>query len=64
MPLKLVVAVELPTALTIHLQGLRDSLNARLRGRVALADVGSVVLIDYSRLISDPAFKGFVALQP
>lgn len=64
MPLKLVVAVELPAALTIHLQGLRDSLNAKLRGRVALVDVGSVVLIDYSRLISDPAFKGFVALQP
>jgi hypothetical protein len=64
MPLKLVIAVELPPALTIHLQGLRDSLNARLRGRAALADVGSVVLIDYVRLTSDPVFKGFVALHP
>ena len=64
MPLKLVIAVELPAALTIHLQGLRDSLNARLRGRVALADVGSVVLIDYARLTTDPTFKGFAALHP
>jgi hypothetical protein len=59
-----VIAVELPAALTVHLQGLRDSLNARLRGRVALADVRSVVLIDYGRLVSDPVFKGFVSLHP
>lgn len=64
MPLKLVVAVELPAPLRVHLQGLRDSLNARLRGRVALADVRNVVLIDYARLVSHPVFKGFVALQP
>lgn len=64
MPLKLVVAVELPAALSVHLQGLRDSLNARLRGRVALADVRSVVLIDYTRLVSDPIFKGYVTLPP
>lgn len=64
MPLKLVVAVDLPPALTVHLQGLRDSLNDRMRGRVALADVGSVVLIDYARLIADPIFKGFVSKAP
>ncbi len=64
MPLKLVVAVELPATLTVHLQGLRDSLNDRLRGRVALADVRSVVLIDYARLVSDPIFRGFVTLSP
>ena len=64
MPLKLVIAVELPVALTVHLQGLRDSLNARLRGRVALADVRSVVLIDYGRLVADPVFKGFASLHP
>lgn len=64
MPLKVVVAVELPSALTVHLQGLRDSLNDRLRGRLALADVRRVVLIDYARLVSDPTFKGFVTLPP
>lgn len=64
MPLKVIVAVELPPALAVHLQGLRDSLNDRLRGRLALADVRSVVLIDYGRLVSDPVFKGFIALSP
>lgn len=64
LPLKLVVAVELPAALTVHLQGLRDSLNDRLRGRVSLADAGNVVLIDYARLIADPVFKGFVSKAP
>lgn len=63
MPLKLVIAVDLPPALTVHLQGLRDTLNARLRGRVALADVQSVVLIDYGRLVADPVFKGFASLH-
>lgn len=64
MPLKLVIAIDLPGALVIHLQGLRDSLNARLQGRIALADVPRVVLIDYARLISDPAFNGFVTAHP
>lgn len=64
MPLKLVIAIDLPGALAIHLQGLRDSLNARLRGRVALADVRSVVLIDYAHLINDPAFNGRVTTHP
>lgn len=63
LPLKLVIAVDLPARLTIHLQGLRDSLNARLRGRMALADVRSVVLIDYARLLADPRFSGFIQLQ-
>jgi hypothetical protein len=64
LPLKLVIAVDLPTKLVVHLQGLRDSLNERLRGRIALADVRSVVLIDYARLVSDPIFSGFIKLQP
>ena len=60
MPLKLVIAIELPSVLTMHLQSLRDSLNARLRGRVGVVDVPHVILIDYARLISHPAFNGMV----
>ncbi|CAN5467714.1 hypothetical protein BH10PSE16_BH10PSE16_04500 [soil metagenome] len=63
LPLKLVIAVDLPAKLAIHLQGLRDSLNARLRGRMALADVRNVVLIDYARLVADPRFSAFIRLQ-
>ena len=63
MPLKLVVAVDLPGALAMHLPGLRDSLNARLQGRIAVADVPRVVLIDYARLVSNPAFGGLVSRQ-
>lgn len=64
MPLKVVVAVELPAALAVHLQGLRDSLNARLSGRLAFADVKRVALIDYKRLVAHPVFKGVVTLAP
>lgn len=64
MPLKLVIAVELPSTLTMHLQGLRDSLNARLQGRIDVGDLPRVVLIDYARLISNPAFNGMVTAHP
>jgi len=60
LPLKLIVAVDLPAKLSVHLLGLRDSLNEHLRGRIALADVGSVVLIDYARLVANPMFNGFI----
>lgn len=63
LPLKLVIAIDLPANLVVHLQGLRDSLNERLRGRTALADVRNVVLIDYARLVADPIFNGFITLQ-
>jgi hypothetical protein len=63
LPLKLVIAVELPPNLVVHLIGLRDSLNARMRGRVALADVRTVVLMDYARLVANPRFSPFVRLQ-
>jgi hypothetical protein len=59
-----VIAVELPAPMAVHLQGLRDSLNARLKGRIVLADVQGVILIDYARLISDPAFNGYVTAHP
>ena len=63
LPLKLVVAVELPAHLAVHLPGLRDSLNQRMRGRIALADVPSVALIDYARLLANPMFSPFVKAQ-
>lgn len=64
LPMKLVVAVELPAPLAIHLQGLRDSLNARLKGRISVADVPTVVLVDYARLIANPAFQGVASAHP
>lgn len=64
LPLKLVIAVELPLQLSIHLQALRDSLNERLRGRMALADVSSVTLLDYTRLVSNPMFSPFIQKYP
>ncbi|WP_295431864.1 hypothetical protein [uncultured Thiodictyon sp.] len=60
LPLRLVVAIELPAALTIHLGPLRDMLNQRLRGRIALADVSSVALLDYTRLINHPRFRPYI----
>lgn len=63
LPLKLVIAVELPAHLAVHLPGLRDSLNERLRGRIALADVRSVALLDYSRLLAHPLFSAFIKPQ-
>lgn len=64
LPLKLVIALDLPSHLTIHLQGLRDSLNAHLRGRIALADVRNVVLLDYARLVENPMFSAFIKVHP
>lgn len=64
MPLKVVVAIELPAHLKVHLQPLRDSLNARLKGRLAVADVRNVALIDYAMLVSDVAFGGFISRAP
>jgi len=63
MPLKLVIAIEMPSTLSAHLSGLRDSLNARMRGRIALADVRNVALIDYARLLANPTFSAFVKAQ-
>lgn len=63
-PLKIVVALDLPVALTVHLQSLRDSLNARLKGRLGLVDVKTIALIDYATLVSDPVFRGFVTRLP
>jgi hypothetical protein len=63
LPLKLVVALELPASLTVHLPVLRDSLNERMRGRMALADVRSVAILDYTRLLADPKFGALIKAQ-
>ena len=63
MPLKVVIAVELPASLKVHLPALRDGLNARMQGRAGTVDVRRVALIDYARLTSDPTFKGKVTAQ-
>lgn len=60
LPLKLIVAVELPAPLAIHLQSLRDSLNAHLKGRISVVDVPTVALVDYARLIANPMFQRMV----
>lgn len=59
--LTLVIAIELKQELAVHLQALRDSLNARLQGRLAVAGVSRVALLDYSRLKQHPRFSGVVA---
>ncbi len=63
LPLKLVIALDLPAELTVHLPVLRDSLNERMRGRMALADVRGVALIDYPRLLANPVFGAFIKAQ-
>jgi hypothetical protein len=49
-PLRVILAVELPSALATHLGPLRDALNHRLRGRLQLFDVRAAALLDYARL--------------
>lgn len=61
LPLKLVIAVDLPAHLAHHLPALRDSLNDCLRGRIAVADVRNVTLLDYGRLLAHPEFKDLVS---
>lgn len=63
LPLKLIVALELPANLSVHLPALRDSLNERLRGRMALADVRNVVVVDHARLLVNPLFSAFIKTQ-
>ncbi len=47
---RLIIALGLPPNLKIHLSVLRQSLNARLKGRIALADIDAVSVLDYERL--------------
>lgn len=61
MPLKVIVAVELPEPLRVHLQGLRDSLNARMKGRLAVGGASVVALVEYTQLLRIPLFAPYVA---
>lgn len=63
LPLQIVIACNLPPALTSHLAPLKDALNARIRGRCALADIPRITLLDYDRLTTHPSFSPFVRLQ-
>ena len=58
------MAVDLPASLAIHLPALRDKLNERMRGRLALADVASVALLDYVRLLAHPLFSSRIVAHP
>lgn len=62
-PIKLVLAVglDLPVELRVYLSALRIALNARLKGRLQLAGVEAVALMDYDTLISRPTFSPYVA---
>lgn len=62
-PVKLVLAVglDLPVQLKVYLSALRIALNARLKGRLKLAGVEAVALMDYDTLISRPTFSPYVA---
>lgn len=62
LPLKLIVAIDLPEALTVHLGVMKTALNERLKGRVAMADVRVVTLLDYGRLVQYPRTSPFVRL--
>lgn len=63
-PLRLIIAMELPVSLTAYLGPLRDALNQQLCGRIALADVPRVTLLDYDRLAAHPLFSPYVQKLP
>lgn len=48
--LRLIIALGLPASLKIHLGVLRQIVNTRLKGRIALADIDAVSVLDYERL--------------
>lgn len=56
--IRLVIALGLPAHLSIHMGVLREAINARLRGRVALADISRVSVLDYDRLCANAAALG------
>lgn len=60
---RLIIALGLPPNLKIHLSVLRQSLNARLKGRIALADIDAVSVLDYERLCEKAPALGLTANQ-
>ena len=49
-PLKLIIALGLPDHLRVHMGAIRQRLNVRLKGRLALVDVDSIAVLDYQGL--------------
>lgn len=62
-PIRLVIALGLPENLNIHLGTLREAINARLKGRVALADVTRIAVLDYERLCQNALSLGIECEQ-
>lgn len=61
--IRLVIALGLPEHLSIHIGALREAINSRLRGRVALADLSSVTVHDYDRLCANAPSLGLQCHQ-
>lgn len=59
-PLILAVALDLPDNLRVHLSALRTALNARLKGRLQLANVQSIALMDYTTLRQNSLFSQYI----
>lgn len=59
-PLILAVALDLPADLHVHLSALRTALNARLKGRLQLANVQSIALMDYMTLRRNSLFSQYI----
>lgn len=61
-PVKLILAValDLPANLKVYLGVLKTALNDRLKGRLKLAGVEAVALMDYDTMIARPTFSPYV----
>lgn len=51
LPIKIIIGLDLPQSLHSHYGVLRDKLNTRLRGRVALFDIDSIAVLNYQQLL-------------
>lgn len=63
MSIRLIIALGLPAHLLIHLSPLKEAINMRLRGRIALADIQSVFVLDYDRLCAHAPSLGIQCEQ-
>jgi hypothetical protein len=62
LPIKIIIGLDLPRSLHSHYGVLRDKLNARLRGRVALFDVDSIAVVNYQQLLEK--YPHFIIRNP
>ncbi|NEX17766.1 MAG: hypothetical protein C1943_14380 [Halochromatium sp.] len=56
--LRMIIALGLPANLNIHLGALRHTVNSRLKGRIALADIDAISVLDYDRLCEKAPLLG------